>query len=112
MAKKETSDSAVAPGAVLREPAEIRHADQLEALRQNDGDTPPPAWKLSRRSVFTYIVGGKALKAKIDGKTVETPVTRKFFGEDSPGERAHVPVASAQALVLIGAPGTGQAPVG
>src|SRR5262245_33242943 len=108
MAKKETNDSAVAPGAVLREPAEIRHADQLEALRQNDSDTPPPAWKLSPRSVFTYIVGGKPLKAKIDGKTVETPITRKFFGEDSLVERAIVTLASERALLLIGEPGTGK----
>src|SRR5262245_2865321 len=108
MAKKEPNDSAAAPGTVLREPAEVRHAEQFEALRQNDGDTPPPAWKLSPRSVFTYIVGGKPLKAKIDGKTAEVPITRKFFGEDSLVERAIVTLASERALLLIGEPGTGK----
>ena len=61
MPKKDIPD-AVSAATVLREPAETRHADQLEALRQNDDDTPPAAWKLSPRSVFTYIVGGKPLK--------------------------------------------------
>ena len=103
MAKKDDS------GTTLREPAEVRHADQLEALRQNDSDTPPPAWKLSPRSVFTYIVGqAKPLKAKIDGKSVEVPITRKFFGEDSLVERAIVTLASERALLLVGEPGTGK----
>jgi MoxR-like ATPase len=108
MAKKDSSEPAAASAAVLREPAEIRHADQFEALRQNDSETPPPAWKLSPRSVFTYIVGGKPLKAKIDGKTVEVPITRKFFGEDSLVERAIVTLASERALLLVGEPGTGK----
>src|SRR5437773_5590876 len=106
MAKKDAIEPAAAT--VLREPAEIRHADQLEALRQNDADTPPPAWKLSPRSVFTYIVGGKPLKAKFDGKTIEVPITRKFFGEDSLVERAIVTLASERALLLVGEPGTGK----
>ena len=106
MAKKDPTEPAAAT--VLREPAEIRHADQLEALRQNDGDTPPSAWKLSPRSVFTYIVGGKPLKSKIDGKITEVPITRKFFGEDSLVERAIVTLASERALLLVGEPGTGK----
>src|SRR5437773_452487 len=106
MAKKDAIEPAAAT--VLREPAEIRHADQLEALRQNDADTPPPAWKLSPRSVFTYIVGGKPLKAKFDGKTIEVPITRKFFGEDSLLERCIVTLASERALLLVGEPGTGK----
>jgi MoxR-like ATPase len=107
MAKKDTTEVAAA-AEVLREPAEIRHADQLEALRQNDGDTPPAGWKLSPRSVFNYIVGGKPLKIKVDGKTTEVPITRKFFGEDSLVERAIVTLASERALLLVGEPGTGK----
>src|SRR4051794_3188608 len=78
---------------VLREPAEVRYADQLEALRQNDTDTPPTHWRLSPRSVLLYVVGGKTLKAKIDGKSVEVPITRKFFGDDGLVERAIVTLA-------------------
>ncbi|MBY0460258.1 MAG: AAA family ATPase, partial [Gemmataceae bacterium] len=56
---------AVTTETVLREPAEKRYADQLEALRQNDADTPPTNWKLSPRSVLAYVIGGKTLKATI-----------------------------------------------
>jgi MoxR-like ATPase len=93
---------------VLREPAEVRYADQLEALRQNDADTPPTPWRLSPRSVLAYVVGGKTLKAKCDGKTVDVPITRKFFGDDGLVERAIVTLASERALLLVGEPGTGK----
>jgi MoxR-like ATPase len=93
---------------VLREPAEVCYADQLEALRQNDPDTPPKPWRLSPRAVLTYVTGGKALKAKIDGKSVEVPITRKFFGDDSIVERAIVTLASERALLLVGEPGSGK----
>lgn len=92
----------------VREPAEVRHADQLEALKQNEKDTPPKPWLLSPRSVLTYVVGGKPLKAKIDGKNVEVPITRKFFGDDAIVERAIVTLASERALLLVGEPGTGK----
>jgi MoxR-like ATPase len=118
MAKKKKDETATAaaekPAAKppsdeqLREPAEVRYGDQLEALRQNDPDTPPSAWKLSPRSVLKYIVGGDALKANIDGKTVKVPITRKFFGDDGLVERAIVTLASERALLLVGEPGTGK----
>jgi MoxR-like ATPase len=92
----------------VREPAEVRHADQLEALKQNDPDAPPKPWLLSPRSVLAYIVGGRTLKAKIDGKSVEVPITRKFFGDDSIVERSIVTLASERALLLVGEPGTGK----
>jgi MoxR-like ATPase len=92
----------------VREPAEVRHADQIEALKQNDPDTPPKPWHLSPRSVLAYIVGGKTLKAKINGKSVEVPITRKFFGDDSIVERSIVTLASERALLLVGEPGTGK----
>src|SRR5438105_13230407 len=93
---------------VLREPAEVRYADQLEALRQNDADTPPVPWKLSPRSVLAYVVGGKTLKANLNGKSVDVPITRKFFGDDALVERAIVTLASERALLLVGEPGTGK----
>src|SRR5690242_2383456 len=93
---------------VLREPAEVRYADQLEALRQNDRETPPASWKLSPRAVLSYVTGGKPLKATIDGKAVEVPITRKFFGDDAIVERSIVTLASERALLLVGEPGTGK----
>jgi MoxR-like ATPase len=92
----------------LRSPAEVRHADQLEALRQNDQDARPRAWRLSPRAVLSYIVGGKSLKAEIDGKKQDVPITRKFFGDDGIVERAIVTLASERALLLVGEPGTGK----
>jgi MoxR-like ATPase len=94
---------------VLREPAEVRYADQLEALRQNQTDACPAAWKLSPRSVLTYVVGSKKpLKATLGGQSVEVPITRKFFGDDSVVERSIVTLASERALLLVGEPGTGK----
>jgi MoxR-like ATPase len=94
---------------VLREPAEIKYATELEALRQNDEDEAPSPWKLSPRAVLAYITGGKKpLKATIDGQTVEVPITRKFFGDDTIVERAIVTLASERALLLVGDPGTGK----
>ncbi len=94
---------------LLREPAEVKYRRELEALRQNEKDQPPTAWLLSPRAVLTYIVGAKKpLKATFDGKAVEVPITRKFFGDDSIVERAIVTLASERALLLVGDPGTGK----
>lgn len=94
---------------ILREPAELQFRAQLEALRQHDKDTPPSAWKLSPRAVWTYITGtAKPLTATIDGKKTEVAITRKFFGDDAIVERAIVTLASERALLLVGEPGTGK----
>ena len=81
MAKKKTparkaaanpkSNSGATGEEQLRQPAEVKYADQLDALKQNDKDTPPESWNLSPRAVLTYIVGGQTLKATIGGKKVE-----------------------------------------
>jgi MoxR-like ATPase len=95
-------------GDVLRQPAEVQYADQLHALRQNDADTPPESWRLSPRTVLTYITGGKTLTADIGGKKTKVEITRKFFGDDGIVERAIVTLASERALLLVGEPGTGK----
>jgi MoxR-like ATPases len=92
----------------LRFPAELLYANQIEALRQNDTETPPAPWRLSPRSVLLYVVGGKPLKATINGKTETVEITRKFFGDDRIVERAIVTLASERALLLVGEPGTGK----
>src|SRR5258706_16261605 len=99
MAKEKTKND---ERTVLREPAEIRYRDQLEALAQNDKDAVPGPWKLSPRSVLSYVVGAKKpLAATIDGKKVEVLITRKFFGDDAIVERAIVTLASERALLLV-----------
>lgn len=105
----ETNGDGGAVDEVLREPAERKYAVELEALRQNDQDEVPAPWRLSPRSVLTYVTGAKKpLKATFDGKTLEVPITRKFFGDDTIVERAIVTLASERALLLVGDPGTGK----
>jgi MoxR-like ATPase len=115
--KKENSletPAGVAPSAgngsadVLRLPAEVLFADQLEALRQNESEVLPLSWKLAPRTVLTYILGGKTLEATIGGKKQKVEITRKFFGDAAIVERAIVTLASDRALLLIGDPGTGK----
>lgn len=118
MAKKnnttsESTTGVAVPGTegnadVLRLPAEVLFADQLEALRQNETDTAPLSWKLAPRSVLTYILGGKSLSATINGKKQQVEITRKFFGDTAIVERAIVTLASDRALLLVGDPGTGK----
>jgi MoxR-like ATPase len=93
---------------ILRLPAEQTFAAELEALRQNDPDKPPASWRLSPRSVLTYILGGKTLDATIEGKKTKVEITRKFFGDTALVERAIVTLASDRALLLVGDPGTGK----
>jgi MoxR-like ATPase len=93
---------------ILRQPAEITFAEQLEALKQNEKDNPPFSWKLSPRSVLTYIIGGVSLDATIAGKKKKVDITRKFYGDTAIVERSIVTLASDRALLLVGDPGTGK----
>jgi MoxR-like ATPase len=106
MAKKMEASNVAAD--ILRQPAEVVYGAQLEALKQADTETPPTSWKLSPRSVLTYIIGGKTLDAMIDGKKQKVEITRKFFGDTAIVERAIVTLASDRALLLVGDPGTGK----
>ena len=45
---------------VLRQPAEILFAAELEALSKDDKGERPEGWALSPKAVETYILGGKA----------------------------------------------------
>lgn len=93
---------------VQRQPAEVRHADQLEALRQNDEVPRPRSWQLSPRAVLDFIVGGKTLPATLRGQSGQVRITRKFFGDDGLVERSIVTLASERALLLVGEPGCGK----
>lgn len=95
MAKKTTNSDVE----TLRQPAEVRYREQLEALKKADKGPKPASWALSPRSVLTYVLGGKAGKVEI---------TRKFYGDEGLVERAIVTLASERALLLVGEPGTGK----
>lgn len=109
MAKKtETEAKPGTESEILRLPAEVTYAEQLEALKQNEKDTPPSSWKLSPRSVLSYIIGGTTLEATIAGKKKKVEINRKFYGDTAIVERSIVTLASDRALLLVGDPGTGK----
>ncbi len=81
----------------LRLPAEELYKKELEALIANETDPIPTGWKMSPRSVRTYICGGKA------GNMVITP---KYIGHERLVEIAIATLVTDRALLLIGEPGT------
>jgi hypothetical protein len=42
---------------VLREPAETRYAEELQALESTDKADKPHGWRLSPRAVRAFIIG-------------------------------------------------------
>lgn len=82
---------------VLRLPAEQLFKEEIEALIKAETDPVPTGWKMSPRSVKTYICGGKA------GKKVITP---KYIGHERLVEIAIATLVTDRALLLIGEPGT------
>src|SRR5205823_3447010 len=82
---------------LLRRPAEIEYAAELEALRAADREARPDGWLLSPRAVRTYILGGKIGSAE---------VKPKYLGNERVVEIAIATLATDRALLLIGEPGT------
>ena len=82
----------------LRPAAEEQWADELAALAAADAESGaeiPRGWRLSPRSVRTFIVGDEDLG-----------ITRKFYGDDPLIDRAIVTLLGRQGLMLVGEPGT------
>ncbi len=82
---------------ILRLPAEQLFEEELNALIKAEKDPIPEGWRMSPRSVKTYICGGKV------GKTVITP---KYIGHERLVEIAIATLVTDRALLLIGEPGT------
>ncbi len=82
---------------VQRLPAEQLFQKEIDALIKAEKDPVPTGWRMSPRSVRTYICGGKA------GKTVITP---KYIGHERLVEIAISTLVADRALLLIGEPGT------
>lgn len=104
MAKKKpdaTDTAAPAPpsstNGMLRAPAEVLYAEELEQLAKTDTHPRPPGWKLSARAVATYITGGKA------GTLTVTP---KYIGFRRLVEIAISTLVTDRSLLLLGEPGT------
>ncbi|MBL1078985.1 AAA family ATPase [Nocardia sp. 2] len=78
-----------------RPPAELRWADDLARLRDNDTAPTPPGWALSVDAAKRFIVGDPKLG-----------IARKFVGDASLVDRALVSLATTRGLLLTGEPGT------
>ncbi len=82
---------------VLRLPAEVEYAAELDALKKIDKDAKPDGWLLSPRAVRTYLLGGKA---------GDVAITAKYLGNQRVVEIAIATLATDRALLLTGEPGT------
>ncbi|MDE5764848.1 MAG: AAA family ATPase [Ruminococcus sp.] len=85
----------------IKPPVEIRCADELRLLRENDTGKKPENWFLSPKAVRTFILGGKIKTA--DGTVI---IPRKFYGNDALVERCIITLAGNRGLMLVGEPGT------
>ncbi|MFJ4679168.1 AAA family ATPase [Kitasatospora sp. NPDC088783] len=87
---------------MLRAPAEISYAAELDHLEKIDHGTKPANWRLSPQMVRAFILGSQP------SDNLDREIRQKWFGERSIVERAIVTLASDRGLLLIGAPGTGK----
>ncbi len=94
MAKTKVKDKA---GEMLRQSAEALFAEEIDALIKAEKHDIPTGWKMSPRSVLTYICGGKC--GKLDIKP-------KYIGHERLVEIAISTLVTDRALLLIGEPGT------
>ncbi|OSZ56031.1 ATPase [Streptomyces pharetrae CZA14] len=87
---------------LLRAPAEIKYAEELDWLESIDDNPKPFSWRLSPKMIRLFILGSE----RADG--LDREVSQKWFGDRSIVERAIVTLASDRGLLLIGDPGTGK----
>lgn len=82
---------------MLRLPAELLYKEEIDALIENETNPVPDGWKMSPKSVLTYIMGGKS-----GNKTI----TPKYMGDKKIVEICIATLITDRALLLIGEPGT------
>ncbi|MFD3333759.1 AAA family ATPase [Streptomyces sp. NPDC058700] len=87
---------------LLRAPAEIKYAEELDWLESIDDNPKPFSWRLSPKMVRLFVLGSE----RADG--LDREVSQKWFGDRSFVERSIVTLASDRGLLLIGDPGTGK----
>jgi MoxR-like ATPase len=87
---------------LLRAPAEIKYAEELDWLESIDDNPKPFSWRLSPKMIRLFILGSE----RSDG--LDRAVPQKWFGDRSFVERSIVTLASDRGLLLIGDPGTGK----
>lgn len=87
---------------MLRAPAEMKYAEELDWLESVDDGPKPFSWRLSPHMVRLFVLGSE----RSDG--LDREISQKWFGDRSFVERSIVTLASDRGLLLIGDPGTGK----
>jgi MoxR-like ATPase len=83
---------------ILRLPAELFYANELEALKIEDRkEDKPSGWQLSPKAVLKFVTGGKS--GKVD-------ITPKYIGHNRLVEIAIATLLTDRSLLLAGEPGT------
>ena len=88
---------------VQRLPAEQLYQRELDALMAAEKDAIPTGWRMSPRSVLTYITGGTKVKG--------VEITPKYMGAQRLVEIAIATLVTDRALLLIGEPGTAKSAI-
>ena len=83
---------------ILRQTAEELYQKELNALMAAERDPIPTGWKMSPRSVLTYIMGNT--------RVGDVDITPKYMGSRRLVEIAIATLVTDRALLLIGEPGT------
>ncbi|MBD5098653.1 MAG: AAA family ATPase [Clostridiales bacterium] len=83
---------------VQRLPAEELYQTELDALISAETDIIPTGWRMSPRSVLTYLTGNVKVKG--------VDITPKYMGNRRLVEIAIATLVTDRALLLIGEPGT------
>jgi MoxR-like ATPase len=97
-ASSDTKDNTV----MLRQPAELKYAEELEYLASIDKGAKPFSWRLSPQMVRTFVLGSTP------SQKLDRQIEQKWYGDSAIAERAIVTLASDRGLLLIGDPGTGK----
>lgn len=100
--KKPAAEKEAKKDTVLRQPAEVKYAEELAYLAAIDPGKKPFNWRLSPRMIRTFILG------TTPADKLDREIRQKFFGDPALVERAIVTLASDRGLLLIGDPGTGK----
>ena len=83
---------------VQRLPAEELYQRELDALISAERDPVPTGWRMSPKSVLTYLTGDETVKG--------VEITPKYMGNRRLVEIAIATLVTDRALLLIGEPGT------
>jgi MoxR-like ATPase len=91
------ADTTPLANGMLRAPAEVLYAEELDQLVKTDTHPKSPGWRMSPRAVATYVTGGKAGTMN---------VSPKYIGHRRLVEIAISTLVTDRALLLLGEPGT------